>query len=64
MAKIQESKFKKKNSFRYAGSVYVGNEVLVNTNGQLIPAKVVYVSMLFMQGNSFILYLGTLFYSQ
>ena len=38
--------------FRYAGSIYVGNEVLVDTNDQLIPVKVVNVSILFMQGKT------------
>ena len=38
--------------FRYAGGIYVGNEVLVDTNDQLIPAKVANVSILFMQGKT------------
>ena len=40
--------------FRYAGNVCVGDEVLVDGNGKLIPTQVVNVSTLFMQGKRFI----------
>ena len=38
-------------SIRYADQVFVGNEVLIETNDEVIPAKVIDVSSLLLQGN-------------
>ena len=38
--------------FRYANNISLGDEVLVDKNDQLIPAKVDNISILFMQGNA------------
>ena len=45
--------------FRYANNISLGEEVLVDNNDQLIPAKVGNISILFMQGNTILAnYLG------
>ena len=41
-------------SFRYTDQVSVGDEVLVDENNKLIPAKVIRVASTFMQGASFV----------
>ena len=37
---------------RYAGQVSVGDEVLVNKNGEMIPTEIVNISDFIMQGNN------------
>ena len=37
-------------SFRFAGNIFVGDEVLVETNNKLTPVKVIDVSTLVMEG--------------
>ena len=38
-------------SIRYADTVFVGNDVLIERNHEVIPAKVIDVSSLLLQGN-------------
>ena len=38
-------------SIRYADQVFVGNEVLIERNDEVAPAKVIDVSSLLLQGN-------------
>ena len=50
-------------SIRYADQVFVGNEVLIERNDEAVPAKVIDVSSLLLQGNKKYQLLASLFIS-
>ena len=50
-------------SIRYADQVFVGNEVLIERNDEVVPAKVIDVSSLLLQGNKKYQLLALLFAS-